>query len=106
LTQKQHLQLEQHESDKALEELKNAKDDETVYKYAGSILVKSTKQALIDEIEEKKELAKTRQTVLAKQEERVKQTLKEQESKINELVKGASTGSSNVQQQPKTEQSK
>ena len=84
---------------KALEELNKINDDETVYKYAGSILVKSNKKTLIDEIEEKQELAKTRSTILAKQEERVKQTLKDQEAKINEMMKSGTAGAT---QQPKT----
>jgi len=99
MAQKQQLDLEQHESNKALEELNKINDDETVYKYAGSILVKSNKKTLVDEIEEKKELAKTRSTILAKQEERVKQTLKDQETKINEMMK---SGASGATQQPKT----
>ena len=99
MAQKQQLDLEQHESNKALEELNKINDDETVYKYAGSILVKSNKKTLIDEIEEKKELAKTRSTILAKQEERVKQTLKDQETKINEMMKSGTAGAT---QQPKT----
>ena len=99
MAQKQQLDLEQHESNKALEELNKINDDETVYKYAGSILVKSNKKTLVDEIEEKKELAKTRSTILAKQEERVKQTLKDQETKINEMMKNTTAGAT---QQPKT----
>jgi len=99
MAQKQQLDLEQHESNKALEELNKINDNETVYKYAGSILVKSNKKTLVDEIEEKKELAKTRSTILAKQEERVKQTLKEQETKINEMMKSGAAGAT---QQPKT----
>ena len=99
MAQKQQLDLEQHESNKALEELNKINDDETVYKYAGSILVKSNKKTLIDEIEEKQELAKTRSTILAKQEERVKQTLKDQEAKINEMMKSGTAGAT---QQPKT----
>ena len=51
-------------------------------------MIKSTKQELIDELEEKQEMAKTRATVLEKQETRVKETLKEQEAKITELMKG------------------
>ncbi len=43
LLQKQQLEMEQIDSDKALEELKKASDDESVYKHAGSILIKSTK---------------------------------------------------------------
>ena len=98
MAQKQQLDLEQHESNKALEELNKINDNETVYKYAGSILVKSNKKTLVDEIEEKKELAKTRSTILAKQEERVKQTLKDQEIKINEMMKSGTAGAT---QQPK-----
>lgn len=101
LAQKQQIELEQHESEKALEEIKKAQEEETVYKFVGSILIKSTKKALIDEIEEKNELAKTRSTVLSKQEERVKQALKEQEAKINEMIKGSSIGGAKSTQQPK-----
>ena len=104
--QKQQLEMEQIEADKALEELKKASDDNTVYKHAGSILIKSNKTDLIAELEETKELAKTRSIVLSKQEERVKESIKEQESKINEMVKSASTGGTNTQQPPKSESSK
>ncbi len=104
--QKQQLEMEQIEADKALEELKKASDDNAVYKHAGSILIKSNKTDLIAELEETKELAKTRSIVLSKQEERVKESIKEQESKINEMVKSASTGGTNTQQPPKSESSK
>ena len=104
--QKQQLEMEQVEADKALEELKKASDDNAVYKHAGSILIKSNKTDLIADLEERKELAKTRSIVLLKQEERVKESIKEQESKINEMVKSASTGGTNTQQPPKSELSK
>ncbi len=78
LLQKQQLEMEQVDSNKAIEELKKASDDDTVYKHAGSILIKSTKKDLISELEERKELANTRSTVLAKQETRVKESIKEQ----------------------------
>ena len=87
LMQKQQVEMENAESDKALEELKKASDDDNVYKYAGSILIKSDKKSLIDELEEKKELAKTKSTVLGKQEERLKTSLQEQEQKIQEMLK-------------------
>jgi len=92
LLQKQQLEMEHVDSDKAIEELKKASDDDTVYKHAGSILIKSTKKDLIAELEERKELANTRSTVLAKQEARVKESIKEQELKINEMIKNASSG--------------
>jgi len=101
LLQKQQLEMEQIDSDKALEELKKASDDETVYKHAGSILIKSTKNDLIAELEERKELSKTRSTVLTKQEVRVKESIKEQESKINEMITKTSADASSSQQPPK-----
>lgn len=93
MVQKQHLETEQLETERALETLKKASDSDTVYKAAGSILVKSTKTTLVSELEEKKELANTRLTVLAKQEVRLKENLKEAEAKIREMLHGpAQTG--------------
>ena len=91
-SQKQQLDFEQLETEKALEELKKASENDTVYKHAGSILIKSNKNDLISELEERKELAKTRATVLSKQETRIKETLQEQEAKINEMMKGSAAG--------------
>ena len=87
MTQKQHLEIEKAETAKALEELKKIADDDAVFKQAGTILIKSTKKESIDELEEKIEMAKTRSTVLEKQETRVKESLKEQEAKITEMMK-------------------
>ena len=87
MMQKQQVEMENAESDRALEELKKASDDDQVFKYAGTILIKSDKKSLIDELEEKKELSKTKSTVLAKQEERLKTSLQEQEQKIQEMLK-------------------
>lgn len=91
MTQKQHLEMEKAETEKALEELKKVTDGDAVFKHAGTVLIKSTKQELIGELEEKHEMAKTRATVLEKQETRVKESLKEQESKITEMMKSGST---------------
>jgi len=88
LGQKQHLEMEQLETERALEILKKAGDNDVVFKNAGSILIKSTKASLIAELEEKKELANTRITVLSKQETRVKENLKEAETKIKEMLRG------------------
>ena len=89
--QKQQLESEKHETEKALEELKKASDDESVFKHAGTIMIKSNKKDLIEELEEQLELAKTKDSLLVKQEERLKTTLKEQEAKIQEMVKNPST---------------
>ena len=91
MAQKQQLELDQLETEKALVELNKANDGDAVFKYAGTILIKSNKKDLIEELEEKKELAKTKASLLAKQEERLKTALKEQETKIQELMRPSST---------------
>ena len=91
MTQRQHLEMEKAETEKALEELKKIADDDSVFKQAGTVLIKSNKKTLVDELEEKIELAKTRSTVLEKQEVRVKDSLKEQEAKITEMMKSGAT---------------
>jgi len=90
MTQKQHLDIEKAETEKALEELKKVADGDAVFKQAGTVLIKSKKQELIDELEERIEMTKTRSTVLEKQETRLKETLKEQETKITEMMKSGS----------------
>ena len=91
MMQKQQLESEKLETEKALEELKKASDDESVFKHAGTIMIKSNKKDLLEELEEQMELAKTKASLLAKQEERLKATLQEQETKIQEMMKGPST---------------
>ena len=91
LMQKQQLESQKLETEKALEELKKAGDDEAVFKHAGTIMIKSNKKDLLEELEEQIELAKTKASLLAKQEERLKTTLQEQETKIQEMMKGPST---------------
>ena len=87
MTQRQHLEMEKAETEKAIDELKKVADGDSVFKQAGTVLITSDKKTLVDELEEKIELAKTRSTVLEKQEVRVKETLKEQEAKITEMMK-------------------
>ena len=91
MMQKQQLESQKLETEKALEELKKAGDDEAVFKHAGTIMIKSNKKDLLEELEEQMELAKTKASLLAKQEERLKVTLQEQETKIQEMMKGPST---------------
>ncbi len=48
LTQKQQLEFEQLETKKALEELNKANDDDSVFKHAGTILIKSNRKDLLE----------------------------------------------------------
>ncbi|MHB8568079.1 MAG: prefoldin subunit beta [Nitrososphaerales archaeon] len=88
LVQKQQLELESAELDRALAELKKVGASDAVYKSAGSILIKANKEELLKELEEKKELSSTRLTVLGKQEVRVRENVKELQTRIEEALKG------------------
>ena len=103
LAQKQQLEFDKLESEKALEELQKVNDDDMVFKHAGTILIKSNKKDLIEELDEKKELAKTKASLLTKQEERLKITLKEGETKIQEMIKNQSVAGT---QQPQHDESR
>jgi prefoldin beta subunit len=87
MAQKQQVELELNETEKALEELQKAVDSESVYKFAGNLLVKVKKDEVMKELNEKKELANTRKMVLAKQETRFKESLKDLQTKIDEAVR-------------------
>lgn len=88
MAQKQQVELELSETEKALEELRKAADSEAVYKFAGNLLVKVKKEDVMKELNEKRELANTRKMVLAKQETRFKDSLRDLQTKIDEAVKG------------------
>jgi prefoldin beta subunit len=92
MMQKQQLEVEMVETDRALQELKKTTPDDAIYKNAGSVLIKAKKDDVLKELEEKKELSNTRIMVLGKQETRVKENLKEVENKINEMIRGMQTG--------------
>ena len=87
LAQKQQVEMELGETEKALEELAKAGDSEAVYKFAGNLLVRVKKDDVMKELTEKKELANTRKMVLAKQETRFRESLKDLQTKIDDAVK-------------------
>jgi prefoldin beta subunit len=87
MMQKQQIEAESIEIEKATEELKKIEEADVVYKNVGPLLIKTKKSDTLRELEEKKELSNTRLMVLGKQETRVKENLKEVENKINEMIK-------------------
>ena len=88
MIQKQQVEMELSETEKALEELGKATDSEAIYKFAGNLLIKVQKATVMNELNEKKELANTRKMVLAKQESRFRDNLKDLQAKIDDAVKG------------------
>jgi prefoldin beta subunit len=98
MVQRQQVEMELTETEKALEELGKSADSEAIYKFAGNLLVKVQKDAVLKELNEKKELANTRKMVLTKQETRFRENLKDLQAKIDDAVKGK------AQQQPAGDQ--
>jgi prefoldin beta subunit len=91
VTQKQQLDIELAETDRALSELEKITDNTPVYKSVGSLLLRADRQVLLTELKERKELLNTRVTVLGKQEERTRERVKEIQQKLQERLKPAST---------------
>jgi prefoldin beta subunit len=88
MIQKQQVEMELSETEKALSELAKAGDSESIYKFAGNLLIKVSKPDIVKELTEKKELANTRKMVLAKQESRFKESIKDLQTKIEDAAKG------------------
>lgn len=84
LVQKQQVEVEGTEIDQALDELQKLHEDAVVYKATGSLLVRSEKNRITDELTERKELLNTRTTVLGKQEERLRAQIKDVQSKLQQ----------------------
>ena len=87
LIQKETLNIQNMEIDKALEELGKVKDED-VFKAVGPILIKSDKEKLKKELNEKKETIDLRLKSLQKQENRMKERLEESQKKLEEILKG------------------
>ena len=93
-SQKQQLEIEASETDRALAELEKLTDASTVYKSIGSLLLKSDRQTLLTELKERKDLLGTRITVLGRQEERTKERMKELQEKLQEKLRATSPSAS------------
>lgn len=102
MMQKQQLEAESVEIEKATEELKKSGEDESIYKSVGPLLIKTKKDDTLKELDEKKDLSNTRLVVLGKQETRVKENLKEVENKINEMIRMGQGQASNLGTKPNT----
>ena len=92
--QQQQLEMERISTERALEELQNAADGETVYKQSGPILIRTEKQQLISDLEERLELAKTQTAVMEKQRDRLQKTFREQDAKIQAALRGGAASPS------------
>jgi len=87
LIQKESLNLQDIEMDKALDEMKKSKEKE-VFKAVGPVLIKAAKEEVEKEFAEKKELIGVRLKSLKKQEDRLKDKMKESQEKFEGIFKG------------------
>jgi prefoldin beta subunit len=87
VSQKQQLEMDMTETDRAVAELEKITGETPVYKSVGSILVKADRQILLSELKEKKELLNTRVTVLGRQEERTRERIKDIQQKLQEKLR-------------------
>ncbi|MFH0896759.1 MAG: prefoldin subunit beta [Candidatus Bathyarchaeota archaeon] len=92
ISQRQQLEIDNSENERAIGELEKMPDDGLVYKSIGSLLMKSDKKKLIEELRERKELTTTRVSVLAKQQSRTEERLKELQQVIQERIKPSTEG--------------
>lgn len=91
VSQKQQLEMDMSETERALAELEKVTSETPVYKSVGSILVKADKEVLVSELKDKKELLNTRVTVLGRQEERTRDRIKDIQQKLQDRLRGPTT---------------
>lgn len=86
LLQKQLFQVELIETTNALDELKKTKAND-VYKIVGSLMIKSNKEDLENELERKKDVLNLRLKAIEKQEKEIKERLLKQRDAILKSIK-------------------
>ncbi len=75
LVQKQRIEMEKMESEKALETLKDVAADSKVYKSVGAILVEKPMDDVVKELDDRVEFLVMRLKVLVKQEDKTKEKM-------------------------------
>ncbi len=90
MSQRQQLDREQLEVNRALGELEKMSDKDIVYKSLGAILVKSTRKKLIEELTERKELLDMRIKVITKQQSRTEEQLKALQQRVQQRLNPSS----------------
>jgi len=85
LFQKQTFQIELAETQSALEELE--KSDEDVYKIIGQLMLKTEKQKIKDELEEKKKMLKLRTKTIENQEKTITEKAEELRKEVMKTEK-------------------
>ena len=75
LAQKQQIEMEKMESEKALETLKEVAADSKVFKSVGAVLVQRPKDDIVKELDERVDFLDMRLKVIIKQEDKTKEKM-------------------------------
>lgn len=82
--------MEKNEVEQTLSELQKTPDDAVIYNSVGSLLIKTDKAQVLEKLNERKSLLETRNTVINRQEERIKAQVKEAQAKLQEDLRPVS----------------
>jgi prefoldin beta subunit len=90
VSQKQQLDMQLTEVEQAESELEKLNETSAIYKSIGALLVKSKKDKVIVDLNERKELLKMRIEVITKQEERLRTQVKDLQEKLQQDLRPVS----------------
>jgi len=85
LMQKQAFQMELNETENALSEIKDTKDD--VFKMIGQIMIKTNKEGLVKDLKQKKDLLSLRMKSIEGQEKQLANQLEELRKEIMKEIR-------------------
>jgi len=87
---RQQLEVELRDVENALDELKNVSEDVSIFKFAGRILMRVSKDAIVKELTEKKETLELHIKTLERQEAHAKKRLEELRQDLSQKLRGIS----------------
>ncbi len=92
MSQKIQLENALKEVENAIREVEKVHENTPIYKSVGTVLVKAEKEDILKELKEKKETMEVRIRALGRQEEKLKERLKELQEKVKSMLSGVQAG--------------
>jgi len=89
LMQKQRLKQQYDEIDNAISELEKLGENEKVYKLVGNVMIEKSKESVLSELKEKKEVIEVRLQSLEKQEQSLKERLEKLQSELEKFLRSS-----------------
>ncbi|MDH5815847.1 MAG: prefoldin subunit beta [Candidatus Nezhaarchaeota archaeon] len=88
IARRQQLEIELREIEGALDELRNVGEDSLVFKFAGRVLMRVNKDAVVKELSEKKETLELHIKTLERQEAHARKRLEELRQDLSQALAG------------------